>query len=151
MNPNSLPTERVALVGNIDPDAYGTGDFITAYVPMKNFRRFMAVVQAGTLGSSATLDARLRVATSAAGAGAENVTGSAITQLTQAGTDSDKQAIINFDPVVYAGTAFTHVALQISVGTASSDAGGLLFGFDCLYPPADDYDASTVDEIVTVR
>jgi hypothetical protein len=154
MHTNSLPTERATVVGVVDPDAYAVGTYDTAWVPLKDFFRFMAVVLVGTLGSAATVDAKLRVATNAAGANAADVAGSSITQLTQAGADSDKQAIINFDPQQFlAGAAadYTHVQLRLTVGTAASDAGAVLLGFDPRFLPASDYDASTVDEIKSVR
>lgn len=154
MHTNSLPTERVVPVAVIDPDAYSAGDYDTPWVPLKDFFRFMAVVMAGTLGLSATLDAKLRVATSAAGANAADVTGSNITQFTQAGTDSDKQAVINFDPQQFlAGAAldYTHVSLRMTVAVAASDAGAILLGIDPRFLPASDYDAASVDEIKSVR
>lgn len=150
MSPNNLPTESVAVVGCIDPDAYGTGEVFTGYVSLALFRRFQAIVMAGTLGASATLDAKIVAYTSGAGAGAADVTGAAITQLTQAGTDSDKQAIINLDTQTLAGQGFTHIRLSMTVGTAASDAGALLLGFDPLYRPASDNDSSAVDSIVSV-
>lgn len=154
MHTNSLPTERVVPVAVIDPDAYTAADYDTVWVPLKDFFRFMAVVCAGTLGSSATLDAKLRVATDSSGTNAADVTGSGITQLTQAGSDSDKQAVINFDPQQFlAGAAldYTHVSLRMTVGTATSDAGAVLLGIDPRFLPASDYDASTVDSITSVR
>jgi hypothetical protein len=149
MSPNNLPSESVAVVGCIDPDAYGTGDYQTGYVSLALFRRFQAIVMAGTLGSSATLDAKIIAYTDAAGNGAADVTGAAITQLTQAGTDSDKQAIINLDTQTLAGSGKTHIRLQMTVGTATSDAGALLLGFDPLYRPASDNDSTAVDSITS--
>lgn len=150
MNGNSLPSERVALVGNIDPDAYTANTYYTGYIALKNFRRFMAVVQAGELGSSATLDAKLIAYTDGSGGGAADISGAAITQLTQAGTDSDKQAIINLNTDTLAGTAYTHIRLAMTVATATSDCGAAVYGFDPVHAPASDNDASTVDSITSV-
>ncbi len=148
---NKTPSERVAVVGAIDPDVHTADTYYTGYIPMKNFRRFMAVVMAGTLGTNATVNAKLIAYTSAAGAGALDVPGAAITQLTEAGTDSDKQAVINFDTSILAGsTLYTHFRLSLTLGTATSDLGAIVFGLDPLYAPASDNDATTVDEIVTV-
>lgn len=149
MNPNLLPSDRAAIVGVIDPDVTAAGAVSTGWVAAKDFLTFMAIVFAGTLGSSATLDAKIEQASDSSGTGAKDVTGKAITQLTQAGTDSDKQAIINvkqsdLDLV----NGFTHLRLTVTVGTASSDAGAVLLGFDPAYGPASDYDAASVDEIV---
>lgn len=149
MNSNVKPSDRVAVVGNIDPDAYSTGTYTTGWIDMSKFLSIMAIVQAGTLGASATLDAKIQQATSAAGAGAKDITGKAITQLTQAGTDSDKQAVINlFADELDINNGFTHVQLSITVGTAASDAGAIVLGFDPRSDVASASDASTVDEIV---
>lgn len=151
MRSNLLPSEAAAIVGVIDPDAYANSTYYTDYIPMKNFRRFMAVVMAGDLGSSATVDAKLIAYTDDAGGGAADISGAAITQLTQAGTDSNKQAIINFSTDALAGaTAFTHFRLQVVVGTAASDVSALVLGFDPVFAPASLSDLASVDEIVSV-
>lgn len=151
---NQLASEMAAVVGNIDPDAYGTGNYDTGWIDASKFDRFMAIVQAGDLGSSATLDGKLQQASDASGTGAEDITGKAITQLTQAGTDSNKQAIINLKPEDMVGATLsfkngtaTHFRLRIAVGTATSDAGGIVLGLVPRYGAASDNDAATVDEI----
>ena len=85
----------------------------------------------------------------ARGTGAKDITGKAITQLTQAGTDSNKQAIINLhrDELDLANS-YTHVRLSHTVATATSDSAAILLGFDPRYNTASDNDAATVDEIV---
>jgi hypothetical protein len=151
MNVNTLPTERAALVGAIDPDAYTANAYTTGYIALKNFGRFMAVVMAGDLGTNATLDAKLTAYTSDAGAGAADISGATITQLTEAGTDSNKQAIINLNTDALAGsTLYTHFRLTVTLATATSDFGAVVFGFDPRYAPADDNDATTVDSITSV-
>lgn len=149
MNSNLKPSDQVAVVGAIDPDANGAATYTTGWVSLADWSGLLAVVMAGTLGSSATLDAKFEQATDAAGTGAKDVTGKAITQLTQAGTDSDKQALINLFPTdLDFANNFTHARLSMTVGTATSDCGAVLLG---LYPrngAASDSDAATVDEIV---
>jgi hypothetical protein len=149
MGVNLKPSDRVAVVGVIDPDATAAGTVTTGWVSIAQFASLMAVVQAGTLGASATLDAKLEQATDSSGTGAKDVTGKAITQLTQAGSDSDKQAVINCGQEnLDVANNFDHVRLSMTVGTATSDVGAVLLGFDAAYAPASDNDASTVDEIV---
>lgn len=145
------PAQRVAVVGAIDPDASAAGTYTTGWVSMATFSSLMAVVMAGTLGSSATLDAKLEQAQDGSGTGAKDIANSAITQLTQAGTDSDKQAVIQcFAEDLDLVNAFTHVRLSMTVGTATSDVAALLLGLDPRYGSADGSDAATVDEVVTV-
>lgn len=146
---NLKPSQRAAVVGVIDPDVTAAGTVTTAWVDMAKFESMMAVVMAGTLGSSATVDAKIEQATDSSGTGAKDVSGTDITQLTQAGTDSDKQAVINlYSDDLDAANDFRWVRLSVTVGTATSDVGALLLGFDPVYGPASDDDAASVDEIV---
>jgi hypothetical protein len=146
---NIRASDRAAVVGVIDPDANTAGTLTTGWVSMADWGRVMAIVFAGDLGASATLDAKLEQATSSGGAGAKDITGKAITQLTQAGTDSNKQAIINCHrEELDLANGYTHVRLSHTVATATSDSGAVLLGFDPRYNTAADNDATTVDEIV---
>jgi hypothetical protein len=153
---NSKPSERVAVVGNIDPDAYTATTYDTAWIDMAKFRSLMAIIQAGDLGSSATIDAVLRGSGVAAGTSPVSISGKAITQLTQAGTDSNKQAIINLRQDELAGVVdgagtplpVRYISLRVTVGTATSDMGAVVLGLDAFNEPASDYDATSVDEIV---
>ena len=150
MNQNLLPSDRVAVVGAIDPDATAAGTVTTGWVSIAQFASVMAVIMAGTLGSSATLDAKLEQATDSSGTGAKDVTGKAITQLTQGSPDgSDQQAIINCcQQDLDTDNDFAFVRLSVTVATATSDVGALLLGFDPAYAPASDNDAASVAEIV---
>lgn len=152
MNLNQLPSDVSAVVGVIDPDVTAAGTVTTGWVEAADFNSFLGIVLAGTLGSSATVDAKIEQATDGSGTGAKDLSGSDITQLTQAGTDqSDDQALIQFRADdLDVDNSFTHVRLSITVGTATSDAGGVLLGFGPRYGPASDSDAATVGEIVTV-
>lgn len=146
---NTLPSERAAIVGAINPGAKTAAAYTTGYIALKDYGRFMAVVAVGTLGSSATVNAKLTAYTDSSGSGAVDITGAAITALTQAGSDSNKQAVINLNTDTLAGGGFTHLRLTVTVGVATSDAGALVLGFDPRYSPASDTDASSVDEIVS--
>lgn len=146
-----LPSDMIAVVGSIDPDANAAATYTTGWVSMADFAWVMAIIQAGTLGASATLDAKLEQATDGSGTGAKDVTGSAITQLTKAGSDDDKQAIIQCcGEDLDLANGFDYVRLSMTVGTATSDCGAVLLGYGARYAPASDSDAATVDEIVTV-
>ena len=149
-NSNLLPSDRAGIVGVVDPDLNTAGTHNTGWIAAANYHSFMAIVMAGTLGSSGTLDAKLEQATDDSGTGAKDITGKAITQLTQAGTDSDKQAIINFRPdELDVNNDFTHFRLSMTVAAASSDSAGLVLGLDKRYGEASSGDLATVDEIVS--
>lgn len=147
---NANPSARVAVVGAIDPDAYAASTQTTGWIDAKKFHSFMAIIMAGTLGASATLDAKIEQASDGSGTGAKDVAGLAITQLTQAGTDSDKQAVINIDPHADLDrtNGFDFFRLSMTVATAASDAGGIVLGLNPRYGAANASDATTVDEIV---
>ena len=150
MNASLPPSNCAAVVGAVDPDANAAGAYSTGWVSMVTFQALMAVVMAGDLGTNATLDGKFEQAKDAAGTGAKDVTGKAITQFTQAGTDfSNKQAVVNLradDLDVNSG--FTHARFTITVATATSDAAALLLGFNARYGKASANDATTVAEIV---
>ena len=146
---NAKPSEMIGVVGNIDPDAYAAGTVTTGWIAAKDFQSFVAIVQAGDLGASATLDALLQQASDSGGTGAKSITGKAITQLTQAGTDSNKQVLINLRPEeLDVDNGFTHFRLSMTVATDTSDAGGIVLGVVPVRGPATGVDASTVDEVV---
>ncbi|MCA0455650.1 MAG: hypothetical protein LCI00_16865 [Chloroflexi bacterium] len=140
--------EAVAICGVIDPDAYTAAAYTSSIVDMQDFREIAIIVLAGDLGASATLDC------SVAGSAASNMsssgalTGKSITQLTQAGTDSNKQAIIRVTAEEVAAQGYRYVQATMTVATATSDAGLLIIGFPAHYSDAADFDLAAVDEIV---
>ncbi len=143
----TLFTEKIAVLGAIDPDAYGTGTQGTAWVDMKQFDQLAFVVQVGEFQSGATVDFKLQQATNSSGADAKDITDKAITQLTEAGTDGDKQVIVMVKaPQLDDGYRFVRGVMTISVD--SVDSGVLVLGADPRYMPASDFDVASVDEIV---
>lgn len=147
---NLLPSEACAVLGGIDPDAYTAATTVTDYADMGAFESVMFVLQVGTMATNATLDAVVQQATDSSGTGAKNLaTSKAITQLTQAGSDSDKQVIINVRAEeLDLANDFNHVALSVTGATAASDYGVLILGFNPRIMPASDNDIASVDEIV---
>lgn len=142
--------EFLAVVATVDPDAYATGEQNSDYVDMRDFKQVMFIVTAGTLGTNATLDAQVEQAQDANGTGLKDITGKVITQLTEAGTDSDKQAIIVVrQEDLDRANNFTHARLEMTLGAATSDYGMVAVAGPPTYGPASEYDLSTVDEIVS--
>jgi hypothetical protein len=148
MDTNLKPSQRVAVVAAVNP--VSSSSVVTSgWVDMAGWYAMMAIISAGALGASATVDAKLEQATSAAGAGAKVVTGKTITQLTKAGTDDNKQVIINLKQTdLDFANDFQFVRLSITPATAACLVSGVLLGLDPRYGPASDFDATTVDEIV---
>lgn len=141
--------QAAAVVACSDPDAYTTGAITDDIIDMANFEQVMFIVQAGTLGSSATVDFQVYQSTASNMSSPVVISGAAITQLTEAGTDSDKQAIVvvkQSDLTV----GYRYIRGTLTVGTATSDAGMIALGFYPTYGPASDYDLTSVDEIVAL-
>jgi hypothetical protein len=113
-----VPSEEVAVVATIDPDANAAGALTSDWADATQFQQFMCIVQTGVMGAAATLDVKLQQATDSSGTGNKDITNAAVTQLVKA-TNDDDQAIINLnaDALDVAG-GFTHVAIVHTVGTA---------------------------------
>jgi hypothetical protein len=109
----------------------------------------LALIQSGVLGTGATLDAKLQQATDASGTGAKDVTGKAITQLTQAGSGSAKQAIINLRPEdLDVNNGYAYVRLSVTVGVAASLTAAQLLGFNPRFAPGDVSNQAAVAQVV---
>lgn len=145
---NTKGSEQVAVLGVAAPASQGAGAATTAYVNAKNFDQIMVIVSAGALGTAATLDAKLVQATAVGGTGSKDVTGKAITQLTKAGTDDNKQAIINLRTAELDITGgFFWVAVTVTVAEAASLVSVVILGVGPRYGPASLNDVATVDSI----
>ena len=150
-NPNVNPSSWFVLMATIDPDVSTAAEYFSDWVSMEKFESALATVLMGTLGASATVDAKFEQATDSAGAGAKDVASSDITQQTQAGTDaSDKQVLINIQSsALDVANSFNHIRLSVTVGTATSDMAATVHGVDPRYDsPATDL--ASVAEIITL-
>lgn len=149
MQGNLLPSARAGVVGVIDPGAYAAGTYTTGWIDMARFFSLMALVLAGDLGAAATIDAKFQQATDNAGAGAKDIVGSSITQLTQAGNDSNKQVLIDLTQAdLDRNNGFRFIRLSLSVGAAASDASAVVLALDPRYGDATSNDLTSVDEAV---
>ena len=140
----ALGSEQWAVIGVVDPDANGAAEYLTAAIDMSMWSRIVAVVQTGTLGTSATVDLKL-TDSDATGGTYTDISGKAITQLVKASNDDD-QAVINlrFDEL---NTDARFVKAAVTVGTATSDCSAIVMGLPRYYP-ASDNDIASVVEIV---
>ena len=113
-------SEILAVVGTVDPDAYVTGTSLTDAIDMEDHEQVIFTVMVGELGSSATVDFYVMEST-ASGGTYTRLSGKSITQLTDAGTDDDKQAIV----VVKASeltSGYSFLKGSLRIGAADSDA-----------------------------
>ncbi len=134
---NALPSEQVAVAGRIKPDATAAGTLTSGWISMATYGALLAIISAGDLGTSATVDAKLQQAKDSSGTAAKDVTGKAIVQMTQAGTDkSNKDALINIRAEeLDRNGGFTHVRLSLTVATATSDVGAVILGLNARFSP----------------
>ena len=146
MNPNVKFQERTAVLATLDPASVAASTVVTAYVSAANFHGIAALIQTGVLGTSATVDAKLRQATDSSGTGAKDV--KAMAQIVKASGDN-KQAIIECrtdDLDVNGGFGF--VALSVTVGVAASLVGASLLGVNPRFAPASTFNQAAVVQTV---
>lgn len=148
MNTNIKLNEQIAVLTTFDPASVAAGTVVTAWVPAANFHSMAAMIQTGVLGASATLDAKLRQATDAAGTGAKDVTGKAITQIVKASGDGKQASIEMRAEDLDVNNGFAFVALSVTVGTAASIFGAQLVGFNARFMPASQFNAATVLQVI---
>ncbi|MEH2705221.1 hypothetical protein [Bradyrhizobium elkanii] len=142
------PSQRVSVVDVINPQSANAVQ-TSGWIDATKFHNFMAVLMVGAIGAAATVDAKLEQATSNAGAGAKDVTSRAITQLTKAGVDDNKQVLINLKQEdLDFNNGFKFFRLSMTPAVAASLIAGAVLGFDARYDFATDNDAATVDEVV---
>ena len=101
------------------------------------------------MGTNATLDAKLQQAQDASGTGAKDLTGKAISQLTQAASGSARQALINVRPEDLDVTnGYAYVRLSVTVGVAASLTAAQLLGVNPRFAPGDASNQAAVAQIV---
>lgn len=148
MFPNAKGSELLSILATIDPVSQGAGSVTSGWVNVANFHSFLAVVQTGVMGASATLDAKIQQAQDNSGTGVKDVTGKAITQIVKAMGDN-KQAFINLRPEdVDNINGFGFVRVSLTVGVAASIVSGQLLGMNPRYATADAYNQAAVVQIV---
>lgn len=142
-----LPSERVAVLATIDPDANTAATYNSDFVNMEEWPEIMAIVMAGELAGTATAAFSLLQSTSSTGAGEKAITGKSATTLTTG--DNDEQSIINLrtDELDVAG-GFSFVRARLVVANAAADSAVIVLGMGCRHAPADDFDLASVGEIV---
>ena len=150
MSQARLPSEQVAVVGQIVPAAKTavTGySILSDYVALSKFYQYLIILQAGAIAASGTIDAKVRVFTAASTAGAADVTGLVVTQLTA--TDDNKLVLINIQAAELLAAGKTHFNLAVKNGVTTNGLSAVILGLHPHYGPASDHDLAAVDEIVT--
>jgi len=145
--PNVKASDRATVAAVLDPVSQAAGTVTTGWVSMATFSRILAILQVGALGASATVDAKLQQAVDSSGTSAKDISGKSITQLTKAGTDDNKQVMVNCEAAeLDVANSFNYVRLSVTVATAACLINALVIGFDARYQPATQ--KTTVDEVI---
>jgi hypothetical protein len=134
-NVNVLLSDRQSVQAVINPVSQAAATVSTGWISLANLKALQAIIFAGVLGASATLDAKFQQATDNTGTGAKDVSGKAITQLVKA-TDDNKGAVINLRAdELDVNNNFAFARLSITVGTATSLIAAIVLGADGRYQP----------------
>jgi hypothetical protein len=131
MNANLKPSDQITLLDYITPQSATTVQG-TGWIDMSLYDALLVTTLAGVLAGGATLDAKIQQATSAAGAGAKDVTGRAITQQTGSG----KAAVINlFSSNLDVQNGFRYVKVTMTPATAAALIACTVQGVNARYQP----------------
>lgn len=146
----SLPSERAAVAGKIDPQVIGASTSVNSdWVDMRKFEEAMAVAMLGA--TDRTLDALVQEARDSSGTGAQTLSGKTATQLTA--TDDNKVVVFNVkaEELTQTPNQYTHVRLVVTSGSGgtTTSVAGVVLGKLPKHGPASDNDLTAVAQIVT--
>lgn len=142
------PTNDIALLGTIDPDAYNSGAQNSDWVDMEYFESLFATMYVGILQPGATATFKLQEATTSTGGSAADISGKTVTALTTA--SNDKQAIIDVRAgELSSGFRYVRAVMTLTSGTggAAGDAAVGIYGYKCKSGPASGHDLASVAQI----
>jgi hypothetical protein len=146
---NSLPMAEVCLpLCALDPVSQAASAVTSAWVAVQNFHSFVALLDTGVFGGSATIDFKLMQATSSGGAGSKALTNpstgvaKAITQLAAGGGNNRLAAINARASDLDQANGYGYIAMVLTVGTAASLVSAVLLGFFPRFDPASDSGAN---------
>ena len=143
---SAKPSEKVAVVGTVDPDANATGAFATDWISMVNYQQVMFVVMAGIIVTTGTLDFKVQEAKTATGGSAADLATGTLSITQMATGDNDEQAVVNVEAEDLSDQ-FDFVRGVMTLTTAGADAAVLALGLMPRYGPANDNDLASVGEI----
>ncbi len=117
-------------------DSVAPSTITSAYVDAGHFHRLFLYADIGDIVATGTVDIKLTQAQDSGGTGVKDISGKAITQLTQAGGDSDSIVGIELRPEeLDVNNGFNWVGVVIVVGTAAAELSAVLWKFVPRYEP----------------
>jgi hypothetical protein len=144
----SYPSDYVAVAAAIDPQLSDNAALTSDWVSLKDFASVMFIVNFGAM--DITGDVKIQSADDSSGTNATDITGLAVTQLTD--TDDNKQVILSVDQSEV-NSGDTHVAVVVTSGdgAAGNYVSAVGIGFNSQFQPASDKDVASVKEIKTLK
>lgn len=119
------PDESTKAVVDVSANVQTVGAKNGAGIDCQGYEFCTFIVDLGTLGSSATIDFKTQESSDDAAADAyADISGSAITQQTQAGTDASNTVVAL---TVNCANQERYLRGVLTIGTATSDAGSVAF------------------------
>jgi len=130
-----LFTEQWTPIARINPASYNS-EQNTARFAVGAYRRFLVILMVGAITSTGTLDIDIEQSDAASGGTTKNVTGKSITQLTQAGSDSNKIVAIEIaSEELDTNGGFAWLNVELTPLTAASICGVLVLAGDARHQP----------------
>lgn len=140
-------SEELAVISTIDPVSQSAATVTGDSIDMADYHKVLFVLSVGALGASATVDFSVKGDAASGGSYSTNITDKAITQLTKAGTDDNKQVIVEVTSEEVGAQGYRYIRPSLTVATAACLVSVVALG-KTRYAPAAEYDLASVDEIV---
>ena len=141
-------SDNAVVVATIDPDAASANTYTSDVIDMSLWDKVVFYVMMGVMATNSTADFTVKGDTASGGSFTTTITGKAITQFTEAGTDSGKQAVVEVTQAEVAAQNFRYIRGALVIAAAASDCGVLAIGYGPNVAPATDNDLASVDEYV---
>lgn len=132
----NLFSENVEILDSLQPISQGAATVNGAYKLVDKYTRVVFILSVGVMSASATLDFKLQQAKDTGGTSVKDITGKAITQLTQAGGGSGKNVIVELrTDKLDVANGFKAIRFVLTEAAAASVLGVLVLGVDVKYDP----------------
>lgn len=147
---NLKPSQRASVVGAVNPQSATTVQ-VSGWLDSAAFHNFLAVIQTGAITATGLVDAKIQQATSSGGAGAKDITGKSIVQLTAA-ANANQQALINLKHEdLDIANGFRWIQLSVTPSVAAALIGATVLGFDPRFGMASDTGNASAAQVQAVN
>lgn len=149
MTPNAKPSEHISVLATIDPLSQAAGTASTGWVSVADHHAFLALIDAGVMTATSTLDANITQAQDSSGTNPKALSpAKAITQLLAAG-GNNRQALLNFRASdLDTANGYGFVKLNVVIAAAASLISATLLGFYPRYEDGAAFNQTGVAQVV---